>query len=439
MSSSATWNGTSTFSRVTPRRGSRLGGFGQAGANGSPIFLAAGLLIGLIVGLPILGWWLWPIQVENAVPADLAPAFQQAYVAMAADSYALNGDADLARARLGSWDAKAVAAIVTDLETNAVGASSQLQAKRLSQLRQDLGLQAGVAAGEPRAVSTAESGKPRAATASARKLGTWPALLALVVFAGAALIVGGYVLYRQASFPSLASAVSALRSLKLPHVKLPALRRQRTSRVPVRAHGPRPVVAAEALVEDKQELDEDELSLDEAFSLLSEDLEIQPREPVPAVSGMPLSPVASDTSRVVGSFLATYHHATGDVFDTSYSIETEDGEFLGECGVGIAETIGDSSPQRACAMEVWLFDKSDIRTTTKLIVSEYAIQDTDIREALTGRGETVRGQGGQTLRLESAGLTLAVQVIDLKYSEAADAPPRSYFQEATLELTALQK
>lgn len=54
-----------------------------------------------------------------------------------------------------------------------------------------------------------------------------------------------------------------------------------------------------------------------------------------------------------------------DRYDMSFSIENEAGDFLGECGVGISETVGSGSPSKVTALEVLLFHKNDIRTLTR--------------------------------------------------------------------------
>jgi len=435
MSSSATWNGTSVLSRMSLKRGSRFRGLGRTGADSGLLYLVAGFVVGIVVGLPVLGWWVWPVQVSNAVPSDLAPAYQHAYVAMAADSYALNGDLSLAKARLGSWGRADVATIVSGLEATAIGASSQVQAKRLQQLRRDLDLKSvSPPAVAQETTAEADTQEP-SARVSEKALSSLPVLLLLVLFAGVGLLAGGFILYRRSSLPSLTGAISGLRALKLPRLRLRSLRRDDASAASTRLR--EPATVSTAVAPTNAEPAEDEISLDQAFSLLAEELGSEESRAKPTASTA--APLRGGAVQMVGNFLASYRHGAAESFDTSYSIETDDGEFLGECGVGVAETVGESSPERACAMEVWLFDKSDIRTTTKLIVSDYAMQDGEIREAIAGRGDMVRAQSGQTIKLDTAGLTLAVQILDLKYAESPDAPPKSYFQALGLEMTAVQK
>ena len=57
-------------------------------------------VLGLIIGLVVLGWWLWPVQWINADPMDLRESHRNTYLQMIADSFALNGNGELARVRL---------------------------------------------------------------------------------------------------------------------------------------------------------------------------------------------------------------------------------------------------------------------------------------------------------------------------------------------------
>ncbi len=61
------------------------------------------LLVGLLVGWLVIGWWLWPVQWTGAVPADLGPADRERYLDLVAESYLLNQDAGTAARRLASF------------------------------------------------------------------------------------------------------------------------------------------------------------------------------------------------------------------------------------------------------------------------------------------------------------------------------------------------
>lgn len=48
------------------------------------------LVVGVVIGLPILGWWVWPVEWTNSTYKELAPNHQQAVVDMAADLLAVD-------------------------------------------------------------------------------------------------------------------------------------------------------------------------------------------------------------------------------------------------------------------------------------------------------------------------------------------------------------
>jgi len=122
-----------------------------------------------------------------------------------------------------------------------------------------------------------------------------------------------------------------------------------------------------------------------------------------------------------------------DLYDESFSIDTPSGDFLGEYGVGVSETIGVGDPKKVTALEVWLFDKNDIKTATKVLMSSHAFEDANLRSRLEAKGELVLLEPQKQIILETAALQLLVTVNDLEYGVGA-MPPESYFERVTLEL-----
>ncbi len=122
-----------------------------------------------------------------------------------------------------------------------------------------------------------------------------------------------------------------------------------------------------------------------------------------------------------------------DLYDESFSIDTGGGEFLGEYGVGVSETIGVGEPKKVAALEIWLFDKNDIKTATKVLMSEHAYNDPNIRARLEPKGELVVVKPQEQILLETATLQLLATVVDMDYGTGA-MPQRSHFERVTLEL-----
>ncbi len=122
-----------------------------------------------------------------------------------------------------------------------------------------------------------------------------------------------------------------------------------------------------------------------------------------------------------------------DLYDESFSIDTQGGDFLGEYGVGVSETIGVGDPKKVTALEIWLFDKNDIKTATKVLMSAHAFDDLNLRARLEAKGELVMLDPQKQIILETATLQLLVTVSDLEYGDGA-LPPNSYFERVTLEM-----
>ncbi|HIE38501.1 MAG TPA: hypothetical protein EYH30_04880 [Anaerolineales bacterium] len=163
------------------------------------------------------------------------------------------------------------------------------------------------------------------------------------------------------------------------------------------------------------------------------------REPRPVSKRAPLSHVVvekptawGEMAPPIAQFKTTYTLGD-DFYDPSFSIEKETSDFMGECGVGISEAIGVGDPKKVTALEVWLFDKNDIRTITKVLMSDFAFQDEALRAKLAAKGEPVLARPGTTLTLETATLVLQARVEDMEYGQG-QLPPSSFFQRITLDL-----
>ena len=151
-------------------------------------------------------------------------------------------------------------------------------------------------------------------------------------------------------------------------------------------------------------------------------------------------PVASsDESRLgdgdrppLAQFSTTYVLGD-DRYDRSFAIERRDGEFVGECGVGIWEMIGTARPRRVTAFEVWLFDKGDIRTVTGVLMSDHAFNDASLHLKATFRGDAVLVAEGTCISLSTETLYLRARITRAVYG-TGDSLPNSFFEKLTAEL-----
>ncbi|KAA3642275.1 MAG: hypothetical protein DWQ07_24890 [Chloroflexi bacterium] len=147
--------------------------------------------------------------------------------------------------------------------------------------------------------------------------------------------------------------------------------------------------------------------------------------------------VALGADQPLAQWMTTYL-VGDDLFDDSFSIDSAIGEFMGECGVGIAETIGVGEPKRVSAFEVWLFDKNDIQTVTKVVMSAHAHNDDATRDRLAAKGEPIFAEPGKETVLETATLQMVARIVDMSYGDGA-LPEQSFFERMTIELAVWSK
>ena len=142
--------------------------------------------------------------------------------------------------------------------------------------------------------------------------------------------------------------------------------------------------------------------------------------------------------QALATFRTTYTLGD-DLYDDSFSIESPaTGDFLGECGVGIAEVMGVGEPKKISGFEIWLFDKNDIQTVTKIVLSKYAFNDDETRSRLSAKGDPIMAESGGVIELQTASLRVEARVVDLSYGEGA-LPDESYFDRMTIELKAVAR
>jgi hypothetical protein len=136
--------------------------------------------------------------------------------------------------------------------------------------------------------------------------------------------------------------------------------------------------------------------------------------------------------RPIAQYMTTYLIGD-DLFDDSFSVDSPTGEFLGECGVGIADTIGVGEPKRVSAFEIWLFDKNDIKTITKVLMCQHIFNDEAGLNRLSAKGEPILARPNIEIVLQTETLEMVVRVVEMAYGTGA-LPENSFFERVTLEL-----
>ncbi len=362
-----------------------------------PFAAVVSFIAGLVIGLVVLGWWLWPVQYRDTDPHSLRERHKIAYIEMVADSYIVSGDLAEAQARLRDLEGKHMSAedvktLVAKVAAERKSAGQVDEAARLQKLASAIGAKPLVSPVPSKEATKAEPTKPKAEptkapSAEAKPLARSKVLtICLGAFFVVLIVVGALLIW------------SYLRGRR----GIPRLAR--------RAKPPRPAPVAVSEAEEAEKWPK-EIKWD----------------------------VTAEAQPTLGHFVTTFELGD-DGYDESFGIETETGEFLGECGVAISELIGSGAPEKPIGFDVWLFDKSDIRTVTKVVVSPYANQDDGLRTKLGAKGEVVVAEEGGTFTLETAALRVRAQIVDLAYGAAGgDLPSQSYFSKFTVELTPSRK
>ncbi len=155
-------------------------------------------------------------------------------------------------------------------------------------------------------------------------------------------------------------------------------------------------------------------------------------EPMKAESPQAVAAAASQDPLAT---FRTIYTLGDDLYDDSFSIESAAGDFLGECGVGIGDLVGVGDPKKVSAFEVWLFDKNDIQTVTKVLMSRYAYNDEATRTKLAAKGDPELAVDGAVVNLQTASLEVEARIVDMKYGEGP-LPQDSFFERLTIELRA---
>jgi hypothetical protein len=343
----------------------------------------------LITGWLLIGWVIWPVQyVGDAYTYELNDEAKSDYLAAVVDSYNLTGQIDTARQRLNTWTVEEKVAGLAGLFAGYQAEGRLQEAARVADLARQLQQAEGWDPGAVRqeAGQLAEQYADDGQTERAQAAALFANELGASVTPPAA---GAGAEGPESQAPLLADVGLLLRVcgvllLLLVLVLAVLILRRRRPRRP----------AAVPVAEE------------------------------PGWVGTGPAPLLQRTSK----------YSLGmDNFDESFAVETADDEWLGECGMGITESLGNDTPRRVAAFEVWLFDKLNTRTITKVLMSDYANSNETLRNKLASRGEPVLATPGETFTLETPDLTVNAKVLEMEYGEGT--PAFGYFENLKVLLT----
>jgi hypothetical protein len=348
----------------------------------------AGFILGTLFGLFALGWGLFPVQWVDASPVDLSSAYQEDYLRAAIDSYGRNQDVQAAQYRyLG-------------LAISGPELLSRITGNPGKQTADDIAKFSAVVAGGSVPAATPAS----TVTTAVDDNGKSTIVTMLVGLCVMMLVIGGALIY------------------------LLFFRNKKKIQKVAEEEEP-----AQGYVYDQIEQvgQVEEPAVEQAVPFRSEPV-LSP-EPAHASSYAPVS-----TAESIAQFMTSYNLGD-DLYDDTFSIDAANGEFLGECGAGISDTIGVGDPKNISSIEVWLFDKNDIQTVTKVMMSSAVFNDASARQRLSIRGEPVLAEPGKIVVLETATLRMEARILDMNYGRSANLPAESYFDRMSIELNIYQK
>ncbi len=349
------------------------------------ITIPVGVVVGILIGL-LFGWGIWPVQWTDLAPYHLRPDLREDYLRMAIFTTSMTGDTSIATkawSELEDTAEETLDSVSTD--------TRYLTPEQISNFMIVVGAEGIVESGEqvdPNAQVTSQVTLP----AEEEEERSGPNWLLLGGFCVVLIVIAAIVIY----FFVIRTRPSA-----------------EDQPEPLQSMGRGMADSGAAMGYGEEELDY-----------------TQP-------AGGFEQPMDDEQQMPVAQFMTTFMMGD-DLYDDSFSIDAPTGEFLGECGVGISDTVGVGEPKRVSALEVWLFDKNDIQTVTKVVMSEHVYEDNQVRMRLESKGEPILAEPGKTILLETATLQLEARIIDMEYGEGA-APDQSFFQRLTLELAVWPK
>lgn len=365
----------------------------------NPLLLGiGGFVVGLIIGWLLLGAvTLSPlVKIVDLDPVDLKQVYKQQWIEDAADAYAVNQDLQTARQHLNWFTPQEQQQALRFAFTARNTKNDPEGAARVAAFAQ--ALQYNITGNVP--------GQPTPSAGGSGSAGGNDGIgQLLLILAGVILLVAlGLFLYMRM--------------------------RSGGGTPQVREARPSPSPAASAPIASRSE--------SQSAAPASSGGLYDPPATAPAMPTQTTSRVATPLTKSLGTFAATYKFGE-DNYDTSFTLETTRGEFLGETGMGSSETIGEGKPDKVTAFDVWLFDKTDVRTVTQILMSEAAFNDQATRQRLATKGELVLAEKGKHVRLETATLAVDAEIVDLVYASSPGLPPNSHFQKLIVEMVPSQK
>ncbi|RMF01648.1 MAG: hypothetical protein D6768_10165, partial [Chloroflexi bacterium] len=363
-----------------------------------------GLVLGAIVGILMATVYVWqnpPVYEGGAYPSELTDAYQKHYLAMVVDSYIVNQEPGVAKERLKTFDSRTQILVLGERSAAYVAAGRGAEAQAINSLATNLKSIEGWNEETIKDVVGELAAKYQNDPARAQAIGTFSAQM-----------LGGLVPEAPPAQPPAGEAAE------------PAPAEPAAPAAPPAAAGGYSWVTY--------------LLCCLLFLVLLAIMYIIGRRRFEARRRPTKQDIVweGEGPAPIKVWSGTYTLGQ-DMYDEFATIETDDDDFLGEFGMGILEAIPNTSPKQVVAFDVGLFDKTDITTLSRAVMSEYAYNDETIRAKIEAnpQAEAILAEPGKKFSFETSALRVDATIDDMAYAEGGN----TYFEKLTVSLNLFLK
>jgi hypothetical protein len=149
------------------------------------------------------------------------------------------------------------------------------------------------------------------------------------------------------------------------------------------------------------------------------------------------TPVAPSHSEQLISTFNTQYEIGDDDYDEGFQINGANGELIGELGATASERVGLEMPYKFAVLLVWVFDKLDFQSTTKVLMTDYAYNDSAIKDRLKVRGDLILARNG-TFEIVTQSMRVEVVVEGIDYAPIGNEP-HGYLENAEIKFRVFRR
>ena len=105
-----------------------------------------------------------------------------------------------------------------------------------------------------------------------------------------------------------------------------------------------------------------------------------------------------------------------DPYDESFTLETKEGAFMGEAGISMNDA---DDEDRVLNFDAWVFDKTDIKTYSRVIMCQKSYDDETIRNRLKFNelAEAILAEPNKLITIETQTMRVEIKIVELELGE----------------------